>query len=258
MENKIKQLVETKLLDEIILSTNDETCMAIAEKYAAGTLTKAEAGALQNPDVVTGWHEAITVDNFLLSAWDTNPDFNEAPYYINTWSVEGDNDGTGFHVPFFEYWTADANVLAARTLTGTLEKIPEGIYDVKAWVRVRTSNGKGDPTGITMQVGDGDPINVSAGQQVGTSQFYLNEFVAQGKVTEDGILKVKFIVAEDNTISWLSFKNVWYELNDVATAIQTVNSDAKHSDAIFNLNGQQVEKAVKGLYIMNGKKVLVK
>ena len=34
MENKIMQLVESKLLDEIILSTNDETCMAIAEKYA--------------------------------------------------------------------------------------------------------------------------------------------------------------------------------------------------------------------------------
>lgn len=35
MENKIKQLVDTKLLDEIILSSNDETCMAIAERYAA-------------------------------------------------------------------------------------------------------------------------------------------------------------------------------------------------------------------------------
>ena len=35
MENKIKQLIETKLVDEIILSTNDETCMAIAENYAA-------------------------------------------------------------------------------------------------------------------------------------------------------------------------------------------------------------------------------
>ena len=34
IENKIKQLVETKLLDEIILSTNDETCMEIAQKYA--------------------------------------------------------------------------------------------------------------------------------------------------------------------------------------------------------------------------------
>ena len=258
---------ETKFanMKELIEKTNFYTEQALEEyytkwyeKYQAGTLTSEEAKALQDPNVLTGWHDPITCDNFLLSVWDTNPDFNEAPYYINTWSVEGDNDGTGFHVPFFEYWTADANVLAARTLTGTLEKIPEGIYDVKAWVRVRTSNGKGDPTGITMQVGDGDPINVSAGQQVGTSQFYLNEFVAQGKVAEDGVLKVKFIVAEDNTISWLSFKNVWYELNDVATAIQTVNSDAKHSDAIFNLNGQQVEKAVKGLYIMNGKKVLVK
>lgn len=36
IENKINQLVETNLIDEIILSTNDETCMEIAEKYAAG------------------------------------------------------------------------------------------------------------------------------------------------------------------------------------------------------------------------------
>ena len=34
IENKIRQLVETRLLDEIILSTNDETCMAIAQQYA--------------------------------------------------------------------------------------------------------------------------------------------------------------------------------------------------------------------------------
>lgn len=34
IENKIRQLVETWLLDEIILSTNDETCMAIAQQYA--------------------------------------------------------------------------------------------------------------------------------------------------------------------------------------------------------------------------------
>lgn len=33
LENKIKQLMSTKSLDEIILSTNDEICMNIAEKY---------------------------------------------------------------------------------------------------------------------------------------------------------------------------------------------------------------------------------
>lgn len=34
IENKIIQLLGTKLVDEIILSTNDEQCMAVAEKYA--------------------------------------------------------------------------------------------------------------------------------------------------------------------------------------------------------------------------------
>lgn len=34
IENKLRQLINTRLIDEIILSTNDEQCMAVAEKYA--------------------------------------------------------------------------------------------------------------------------------------------------------------------------------------------------------------------------------
>lgn len=33
VENKVKQLLETKLIDEIIFSSNDETCISVAEKY---------------------------------------------------------------------------------------------------------------------------------------------------------------------------------------------------------------------------------
>lgn len=33
VENKVKQLLETKLIDEIIFSSNDETCIEVAEKY---------------------------------------------------------------------------------------------------------------------------------------------------------------------------------------------------------------------------------
>jgi N-acylneuraminate cytidylyltransferase len=35
MENKIRQLVDTSMIDEIILSTNDEVCMEIAQKYTS-------------------------------------------------------------------------------------------------------------------------------------------------------------------------------------------------------------------------------
>ena len=189
----------------------DEYYGTPAAKFEAKTLTTAEANALQDPSLVTGWHAAITVDNFLLSAWDTNPDFNNAPYYINTWSVEGDTDGSNFRVPFFEYWTGDAESLGERTLTATLNGVEAGEYVVNAWVRVRAKNGYTAPAyGITMQANDGLPVDVAAGDQVGTSQFYLEQFTALGTVGADGVLTIKFNVAADNNISWLSFKNVKY------------------------------------------------
>ena len=183
-----------------------------ADKFADGTLTAEEIAALQNPDKVTGWHAALTVDNFLLSAWDTNPDFQDAPYYINSWSVEGDSDGSDFHVPFFEYWVGDGDSLGERTLTATLNGVKEGDVEVSAWVRVRAKNGFEAPaTGITLQVNDGEAVNVCDGAQVGESQFFLKDAVAKGKVGADGVLKIKFIVAAENNISWLSFKNVMYK-----------------------------------------------
>ena len=33
VENKVKQLLATKLIDEIIFSSNDEVCMEVAAKY---------------------------------------------------------------------------------------------------------------------------------------------------------------------------------------------------------------------------------
>jgi hypothetical protein len=65
-----------------------------------------------------------------------------------------------------------------------------------------------------MQANDGEPVDVAAGQQVGTSQFYLDTFTATGEVGEDGVLTIKFNVAADNNISWLSFKNVTYTKKD--------------------------------------------
>ncbi len=43
-----------------------------------------------------------------------------------------------------------------------------------------------------------------------------------------------------------------------ATAIDTIEADGLNNAVIYNLNGQRVEKAEKGLYIINGKKVVIK
>jgi len=252
------------LMKEFTETTNVYTEEALEEyygqwvaKYEDGSLTKAEADALQNPFLLTGWHASITVDNFLLSAWDTNPDFQDAAYYINTWSTEGENDGSDFKVPFFEYWTNDANSLGEKTLTATMNGLEAGWYEVSAWVRVRVKNGAEAPAyGITLSANEGEAVDVAAGDQIGESQMYLGEFTAVGEVGEDGVLKIQFNIAADNNISWLAFKNVMFEKAEW-TGVNGIARNAQ-TNSIYNLNGQKVEKMTKGLFILNGKKVVVK
>ena len=245
---KMKQLVD---------ATNVYTAEALDNYYSkwvakleAKTLTSDEANALQDPFLVTGWHANITVDNFLLSAWDTNPDFNNAAYYINTWStegVEGSNNyaGVEFGVPFFEYFADAANSLAEKTLTATMNGLEAGNYDVTALVRVELKNDATESTGITLQVNEGEAVNAADGDQVGTSKFYIKEVTATGTVGEDGVLNIKFNVAAENTIHWLSFKNVKFEKK--AVEIAHTWDFTKWSDAtVANLKADAAASKVAG------------
>lgn len=210
-----------------------------AEKYEAGTLTKAEAQSLQNPNVGTGWRAENTVDDLLMSVWDENV-MNWDSYHVNTWSNEGDNDGTNFRVPFIEYWTGDDNSLAERNITATITGVEPGDYDVTGWVRVRTKNNAGattEATGISLQVNDGEPVSVTTGDTIvalnQNNNFVLGHYTATGKATEDGTLTVTFTIAADNNISWLAFKDMVYTKNtadidaakaDLAAAIEAAKA----------------------------------
>lgn len=248
----------------VLYSTNVYTQEAFEAYKAAYDETKAsyEAGqlssAIQNPESTFGWHVDNIIDDFLMSAWTINGEqcvnYDKA-LYINTWSVEGANDGSGFLVPFFEYWTGDTNSLEAATIEATVEGLTAGEeYDVTAWVRVRLKNGETEPMAdcITM-----NGVDVTAGEQVGESQFRIMEAEAKATALLDGTIKITFEVAdkEINNISWLSFKNVKYYSNGVADGIKTVATE-KENATIFNLAGQQVRNAQKGIFIQNGKKYI--
>ena len=46
--------------------------------------------------------------------------------------------------------------------------------------------------------------------------------------------------------------------NGEATGIQNVSLTAGDDAAIYRLNGQRVSKATKGVYVKNGKKIIIK
>jgi len=211
------------------------------QKYEAGTLTGAEANALEDPFVVTGWRANNNVDDLLMSTWDAEP-MDWAKYYINTWSVEGANDGTDFAVPFFEYWTGDDNSLGERVLTGTMTGLEPGTYGVSAWVRVRGKNGFTAPAyGITMQAANGEAVNAVAATAVPNSNFYVGQITAIGEVAEDGVLTLKFNVAADNNISWLSFKNVKFNKMQTFTA-KFENEDTWEKVYAYTWTGGEYDK----------------
>ena len=211
-----------------------------AQKYEEGTLTKAEANALQNPYTVTGWRASNTVDDLLMSTWDAEP-MAWDQYYINTWSVEGATDGTDFEVPFFEYWTGDANSLGKKVLTGTMSGLEPGTYGVSAWVRVRGKNDFTRPAyGITMDV-NGTQVDATATTEVSGTNFYVGQVNAIGEVGEDGVLTLKFNVAEDNNISWLSFKNVKYNKMQTFTA-KFENEDTWEKVYAYTWTGGEYDK----------------
>lgn len=182
-------------------------------QYEAGTLT----GTVDNPATIHGWHADVAYDDLLLSAFGTN-NF-DTDLYINTWSNEGEGDGSEFKVPFFEYWTGDDNSLNATTKTATVTGLEAGKkYDVSVWVRTRAKNGvaAADATGITLNVGAGDTVDITEGVVVGESQFAHAVYTATGVADEEGNLTINFNVLADNNISWLSFKNIKYAVGDTS------------------------------------------
>ena len=264
-EGSVKAKDVLPKMKELVEMNNIATAEALEEyygqwvtKYQEGTITKAEASALQDPTALTGWHASLTCDNYLLSAWDAEPDF-KSPYYINTWSVEGDNDGTNFHVPFIEYWTGDDSSLGEKTMTAAIDGVPAGKYTVEAWVRVRMKNSGSAPTyGISMQANGSNPVDVCDGEEStdGSSTFFNKVYQIPVTIGADGALTVSFDIASDNNVSWLAIKNVRY-FDPNATGIKTVGTQ-KAAGQIFNLQGQRVNKATKGVFIQDGKIILKK
>ncbi len=173
---------------------------------------------------VSGWH-AIADEGvsgaYIASTWSKTPEnwFN-APY-INTWSTEGDNDGSGFSVPFFEYYTENNQNLGANTFTATLTGLANGMYEVELWARAQRRSDadfNGDNSMITMSVNGGDAVSIMSGQTtVGTggNTMRLGRYTARGEVS-DGTLTLSIDVKLGSNVHWLSWRDITYTKLDAA------------------------------------------
>ena len=165
---------------------------------------------------VSGWHGNANgaAGKYIASAWDGGTDTWDS-YYINTWSTEGDNDGSNFSVPFFEYYTGNTNNLGDKDMTATIP-VENGGYEVEAWVRIEERTdaaiNSNSAEKLTMTVNGGTPVTL-IGEKIGDSHMYIGRFSAVGEVT-DGNLEVKISVKNASNVHWFCFRDVKYKKID--------------------------------------------
>ena len=134
----------------------------------------------------------------------------------NTWSTEGNSDGSGMTTPFIQDWVASGTPLAGGNAGGKLyysftDLTPGETYVVTARVRVFNESGTG-VTGATYFVGDNSkPLDETF------SSPCVGDFATKGRfavlscagtVDANGDLQFGIELASDSPINWMSIKDV--------------------------------------------------
>jgi hypothetical protein len=112
----------------------------------------------------------------------------------------------------------------------------------------------------------GDALTATDGKYEANYQFTLKEGWNPDNINVVGLLTKKVdSVTSDNLLDMdiinansvsLGVINGIEEIEDAGWKIEEGRGKKTHS--VFNLNGQKVHKAQRGLYIINGKKVVIK
>lgn len=126
-------------------------------------------------------------------------------WHTNTWSTEGQGDGSRFQVPFHELWVGSGGKLADATITGSYTPTQTGVYKVSAWVRAMNEAG-GEVTGAKIFVGDAES-DACTGASVYSGKGRLGTYTAMADGESGTPFNYGFKI-ENAKINWLAFKNV--------------------------------------------------
>ena len=132
-------------------------------------------------------------------------------------------------------------------------------------IRVKTDVGKATFNGVTVQYSEAPTQTFGNWQFVGT---YTKGDIPEGSYFFSN--NVLYHAADDNTIKafrgWFTYTGATparqltfsVDSDSETTGISQIENSKSKIENYYNLNGQRVEQPTKGLYIVNGKKVIVK
>jgi hypothetical protein len=239
----------------VLSETPREWIIVSKDGVMAQRMEELEEASAQNPVDAT----------FLLQ----NPNFNRNDQRVEAWTVSEDctnknlnggndlnNCAESFHSTFTIMQTVSGAPAGKYTLTaqGFYRQDDDVVEDAPVFF-ANTINGE-----VPVKTGsEGSMADASESFTAGLYTIDPIEFTVAAEGDDAGMIYVGITTA--GTHQWVIFDNfrlTYYGPADT-DAITELNAKAKNGqNTIYNLSGQKVEKAQKGLYIINGKKVVIK
>ena len=234
-----KDGVRAQLLEELSVATKnapvDATGLITANNFNRGDARNAEA-----------WQ------------WTPSETAEENPDNWNNHNFSGGNEvnncAESYHAAF--------NVMQ------TISDAPAGFYQLTAQGFYRQDNYEGElpaaPQFFANEVNADVPAKAGSENSMSdasasfTNGLYTIDPI-NFEVKDDGMMYIG-ITASTNTqwVIWDNFQLKYFGTENPTVGISNVVVETVNNGAIYNLNGQKVMNARKGLYIVNGKKVVLK
>ncbi len=166
------------------------------------------SSAVVNSDQFTGWSQSGT-----------------GTFHKNTWSGEGNSDGSKMTTPFAENWISPGSILADNVMTfNTISGLKAGQYKVSLLVRVMNEKAAVTYSGATFHVNDATvSLTEDATALTGKNGVYKTvETVVT--VADKGSLAIS-VEVKDANFNWVAFKNLKIVyLNDNVTLTDGVDA----------------------------------
>ena len=141
-----------------------------------------------------------TSNNYAFAGWAIE---GGNKFQVNTWSKEGDTDGSGMTTPFIEDWVGKGTNAADANISYTLNGLIPGVYEVSGLIRVLNEAGGATPAGATLYANEG---TTDACDGTACTNGVYGTYTVKGTVTADGTLKFGIEIKNAN-FNWVAFKN---------------------------------------------------
>lgn len=195
------------------------------------------AAAILSMEATTGWSQVINIPTDNKAGWSIN---NNSTFQVNTWSVEGNTDGSGMVTPFLENWVYRNQKLPdgiwSYTVTGLT---PDQTYVFSALVRAYNEGSNVTPGNVNLYAGSNYSSDISTGTTIyGNNTGKYGMLSVTGTADAQGQLKVGVRVYA-NSCNWVALKNATLTPYSPSSAVLYVLSPTIESGETYLITNAQ-------------------